>query len=327
MSVPKKPFVPVEPSRHMPPNVYFLYGNDEFAISQRLREFEVDFPDPSSAEMNITHLDARSMTESELNTAVNAMPFLAPKRLIFLCDPSVKYIKPGERRKFEGFLEKVPETAKLVCYETIEPKEAPKHWLVKWVAKNNKLVQSQTFMLPRHREMTGWIVNETKSQSGEIEASAAAKLAEMVGTDTRQASQEIAKLLAFNNWDRPISLADVAAIGLVTSQESLFDFVDALASGNGRSAQHLLQRLLEEEDPFALWGMVVRQFRLLLQAREVRDMVREALSPGFPHLLDHRVSVLWTHHGHAGDRGGGRVLNRCTRRGHKVVWLGRFPEL
>jgi DNA polymerase-3 subunit delta len=51
----------------------------------------------------------------------------------------------------------------------------------------------------------------------------------------------------------------------------VFDFVDALSSGNGKSAQHLLHRLLETEDLFALWGMVVRQFRLLIQAREILD--------------------------------------------------------
>jgi DNA polymerase III subunit delta len=63
----------------------------------------------------------------------------------------------------------------------------------------------------------------------------------------------------------------VEAVCIVTSQQSVFDFVDALSNGNGKSAQYLLHRLLESEDPFALWGMVVRQFRLLLQAREILD--------------------------------------------------------
>jgi len=93
----------------------------------------------------------------------------------------------------------------------------------------------------------------------------------MVGVDTRQAGMEIAKLLAYVNWARPVKVEDVEAVCIVTSQQSVFDFVDALANGNGKSAQYLLHRLLESEDPFALWGMVVRQFRLLLQAREILD--------------------------------------------------------
>jgi DNA polymerase-3 subunit delta len=32
-----------------------------------------------------------------------------------------------------------------------------------------------------------------------------------------------------------------------------------------------LQRLLEQQDPYSTFGMIVRQFRLLLQARQVLD--------------------------------------------------------
>jgi DNA polymerase-3 subunit delta len=126
-------------------------------------------------------------------------------------------------------------------------------------------------MLPRLKEMTGWIVNETKNQGGQIEPRAAEMLKDMTGVDTRQAGMEIAKLLAYVNWRRPVTGSDVEAVCIVTSQQSVFDFVDALSNGNGRSAQHLLHRLLESEDPFSLWGMVIRQFRLLIQAREILD--------------------------------------------------------
>ena len=89
------------------PNVYFLYGNDEFAISRRLKDFEADFPDLTSADMNTARLEARTMTENDLNTAVNAMPFLAPKRLVLLGNPSARYSGANERKKFKEFLEKL----------------------------------------------------------------------------------------------------------------------------------------------------------------------------------------------------------------------------
>src|SRR5215211_5482795 len=220
-------------------NLYFLFGNDEFAITRKLKEFESDFTDPTSADMKTARLEARSMDENDLNNAVNAMPFLAKRRLVML--------------------------------ESVEPKEAEKHWLMKWAAKNSKLIQTKAFMLPRLKDMAGWIVNETKNQGGKIDPRAAEMLKDMVGVDTRQAGMEIAKLLAYVNWTRPVTTQDVEAVCIVTSQQSVFDFVDALANGNGKSAQHLLHRLLETEDEFSLWGMVIRQFRLLLQAREILD--------------------------------------------------------
>ncbi len=252
-------------------NIFFLYGNDEFAISRKLKEFESDFTDPTSADMNTARLDARTTSENDFNNAVNAMPFLAKRRLVLLANPSAKYNNSAVRKKFFEFLEKMQDTTRLVMYESVEPRDAEKHWLVKWAEKNEKLIQVRAFMLPRLKDMTGWIVNETKNQEGKIETRAAEMLKDMVGVDTRQAGMEISKLLAYVNWARPITGQDVEAVCIVTSQQSVFDFVDALANGNGKSAQHLLHRLLENEDPFSLWGMVVRQFRLLIQAREILD--------------------------------------------------------
>src|SRR6266545_4293345 len=105
------------------PNLYFLFGNDEFAISRKLKEFESDFPDPTSAEMNSARLDARSMSENDLNNAVNAMPFLAKRRLVLLTNPSAKYNNPSIRKKFLEFLAKAPETTRLAMYESVEPRD------------------------------------------------------------------------------------------------------------------------------------------------------------------------------------------------------------
>ena len=253
------------------PNLYFLFGNDEFAITRKLKEFEADFTDPTTADMNTARLDARALNENDLNTAVNAMPFLAKRRLVLLANPSAKYNNQAARKKFLEFVEKAPDTTRLVMYELVDARDADKHWLLKWAEKNQKLIQSRAFMLPRLNDMTGWIINEMKQQGGQIEPRAADMLKEMVGVDTRQAGMEIAKLLAYVNWARQVTVQDVEAVCIVTSQQSVFDFVDALSSGNGKSAQHLLHRLLETEDPFTLWGMVVRQFRLLIQAREILD--------------------------------------------------------
>ncbi len=258
-------------------NVIFLYGNDEFAITRRLAEFSSTFSDASFAEMNTARLDARSMGEDDLNNAVNSMPFLANQRLVLLANPSERYSTPQSRQKFFGFIAKVPPSARLVIYEhvdvrtykdkTRQEKEDEKHWLVKWMKKTG--LKLERYALPAAWEMTGWIVRNVKEQGGQVDQAAAAKLAELVGADTRQAAQEVTKLLAYVNWARPIKTADVEALSLLTAEPDIFSMVDALASGDGKSAQRLLHRLMESDDPFSVWGMVVRQFRLLLLAREV----------------------------------------------------------
>jgi DNA polymerase-3 subunit delta len=243
-----------------------LYGNDEFAITRRLNELQAAMDKDG---MNTARLEARTVSEDELNTAVNAMPFLGEKRLVFLANPSSRYNSPDSRKKFLESIAHIPPTTLLVLHETIDPRDEGKHWLVK--AADKLGIQLGRGMAPRQWEMAGWIINEAKVQGGSIEPPAAARLAEMVGEHNRQAAQEITKLLTYVNYARPITLADVEQVSIVTAQASVFALVDALANANGQQAQSLLRRLLEDEDAFALWGMVIRQFRLLILAREVLD--------------------------------------------------------
>jgi DNA polymerase-3 subunit delta len=119
--------------------------------------------------------------------------------------------------------------------------------------------------------MPRWIEGEAKKLGGRIEPDAAARLSEMVGEDTRIASQELVKLLTYVNFERPVRMADVDKVSIVSAQGNVFELVDALGQGDGKKAQHVLHQLLEDEDAFELWGMVIRQFRLLLQARELLD--------------------------------------------------------
>ncbi|MFZ5857512.1 MAG: DNA polymerase III subunit delta [Chloroflexota bacterium] len=250
-----------------------LYGTDEFAISRRLADISAKTDKDG---MNTSRLEARLTSDEELNNAVNSMPFLADKRLVILANPSQKYGAGEPRKKFTAFLEKVPPTTLLVLHENVE-KEPEKHWLVKWAAKSGN-AKAEALMAPKARDMQGWIVNEMKNQGGKISTDAASKLSELVGADTRQAAQEIAKVLAYVNWARPVDVQDVEAVCVSTAEVDIFTFVDSLAAGDGKRSQSMLRKMLEERDAFAIFPMIIRQFRLLIQAREIveaRGMVQD----------------------------------------------------
>ncbi len=259
------------------PRILYLYGNDDYALQEYLRALAADLGDATTRELNLTRLEAREASEAELYQALHAIPFLAERRLVWLANPSARFNTPPAQEKFLHLLESVPETTQLVLHEITEPKEMERHWLLRWIEKHAEHAAAQAFWRPRPREMAQWIASEVKRQGGRIEPAAASRLAEMAGVDTRQAAQEIAKLLAYVGWARAITLQDVQMVCVVSAEENLFEFVDALAQKQARRAQRLLHRLLESEDEFALWGMVIRQFRLLLQGREILDEGGDAL--------------------------------------------------
>jgi DNA polymerase-3 subunit delta len=259
------------------PVVYIFHGNDEYAIGDALADIKSQMGDPTTAEMNTTSLDGRTLNLDELVRATRSMPFLAERRLVVVRDPLGGLKSNKARDKFKNILETVPPSTALVIQISkpmVDPRNRRKgqtHWLEKWAANQEGRVFLREFTLPKGPQMVNWIRTQARERDGDFNHLAASLLGSYVGDDPRLAVQEIEKLLAYVNYQRPVEPDDVEYLVAYAGETSVFDMVDALGARNGREAQRLLHRLMEADDPLRLFGMVVRQFRLLLLTREMLD--------------------------------------------------------
>jgi DNA polymerase-3 subunit delta len=251
------------------PQFTLLHGNDEFAIAAHIEKLCAGLGDPSNTDMNIARFDGRAGLDYEaFNSSVNTAPFLAPRRVVVLMHPIPALNSPETRKKVLDLFDKAQPTTTIVLAEFEELKSG--HWLVKWAQAGSRAL-IRMYNLPRRWEMPRWVESEAKKQGGRIDPDAAVLLSERVGEDTRIAAQELTKLLAYANFERPISVLDVERVSILSAQGSVFELVDALGQRDGKKAQHTLHQLLEDEEAQEFWGMVIRQFRLLIQARELLD--------------------------------------------------------
>jgi len=260
-----------------PPVVYILNGEDEFAISNFLTAIQAKMGDATTAEMNTTRLEGRSLSIDALTNAVSVMPFLASRRLVIVTNPLAKLNSPTLREKFVALLERVPPTTALVLVENRlltderDRRKGKIHWLEEWAHQAGDRAIIRTFLPPRGEVMIRWILDRAKAMGGQFTAEAAERLADQVGDEPRLLDQEIRKILTYVNFKRPVDPDDVEHLTPFSRQGDIFALVDALANHKGREAQEMLHRLLEEQDTLSIFGMVVRQFRLLILAREVMD--------------------------------------------------------
>lgn len=260
-----------------PPVIYILNGEDEFAISSFLKAIQAKMGDAATAEMNTTRLDGQTFSMDVLTNAVSAMPFLAPRRLVILTNPLAKLNSPTLREKFVALLERVPPTTALVLVEyklltdDRDRRSQRFHWLENWAHQAGDRAFFRTFSLPHGDMMVRWIQDRAKHHGGEFQKEAAESLAALVGDEPRWLEQEILKILDYVNYARPVEPDDVEQLTPFSRQGDIFAMVDDLATGKTKEAQEMLHRLLEEQDALSIFGMVVRQFRLLLLTREVLD--------------------------------------------------------
>jgi DNA polymerase-3 subunit delta len=196
------------------------------------------------------------------------------------------------RKRFLAMLDGLPPTTGLVLViddgiERGKWKSLPQietNWLRKWLNAAGDRAMYRLIQLPRMNEMAEWVRKEARQQGGQFSPEGAAALVAHVGNETQLASLEITKLLTYVDFKRPVGAEDVAELTAQAGQADVFDMVDALAGGNTRQALALLHRLLETQDPLSLFGMITRQYRLLIQAREVVDEGRGAQLANELHL-------------------------------------------
>jgi DNA polymerase-3 subunit delta len=120
------------------------------------------------------------------------------------------------------------------------------------------------------KDSTSWIIKRAKDvYDANIAPAAATALSSVTMGDLRRADNELFKLVSYVAGERAINEADVALLTPYVADASMFEMVDALAEGRGKVAVSLVHRLLDQgDDVFGLYGMITRQFRLLLLAKE-----------------------------------------------------------
>ena len=255
---------------HPPPSVYLLHGDDDLAISEFVARLREKLGDPSAADLNMQTFNGEGAELRALEEAASTAPFLARRRLIVV-QRAGACVAGGTARqqRFLEMLEDLPRTTALVLVDVSAAKGLAA--LLQWAGTHPDLAFVREFATPSGEAFVHWLRERCKGLAGEIQPEAAHLLAEAVADDPRLADQELAKLLDYVDHKRPIETADVARLTPFKGQSDVFAMVDALGEGDGRQALSRLHRLLEDEPARYAFAMIIRQFRLLLMARETLD--------------------------------------------------------
>jgi len=258
--------------------VIVLHGENELEIEEARTALEASVGDAATRSMNILSLDGRRISPPELQAACAAAPFLATHRLVI-----VEGIFTRERRRareesaFLEALSAVPPTTWLVL---VEPRTLPDdHPLLRWVAAHPDRGEARHFPLPSPGALPEWVMARARHHGGTFTPQAASALAALL-TDPRLLDQEIRKLVTWAAG-RPVTPQDVERLVPYAAPIRLFELTEALGRRDVRRALAALHRLLAEgEHPLGLFGMIVRQFRLMLLMKEQLEEGRSPAEAG-----------------------------------------------
>lgn len=262
------------------PAVYLFYGDNRFAISQALDSLRLKLG--SAASLDLMRFSASKLDLAALQQACSSAPFMADRRLVIV--EGAESLPKTERFQEElvTVLDRVPASTALVfaaqvdldrrSLETFQKRSA----LYRWATDNPQQAFVRQFASPRGAAFAAWLTERAEELGGQLEPQAAELLTESIDEDELLGEQELQKLIDYTTPDRPISAEDVERLTPIYGQTDIFEAIDGLGTGAGSFGK--LQRLLEEQDPSYVFLMVVRQFRLLLQARYALEQGRDPTS-------------------------------------------------
>jgi DNA polymerase III subunit delta len=248
--------------------LYLLHGDNDLRREEALAALvrETGLTD-DLRDLNMETLSG-SITAGDLRRACDPIPFLGEARVVTVRG-GLSNLKGDAARSVAEYFPHLPPTTHLAFVE--EGKISKRSIVYKALEEAGANIEH--FTLPNARSLPGWIVNRTRRRGGRIDRRAAARLAQNIGPKLRILDQEIQKLMLYVGEDEVIMPEDVQVmVPYIQAADVIFNMVDAVGQRNPQRATLYLHRLLDAgEHPLGIFGMVVRQFRLLMQVRWMLD--------------------------------------------------------
>ncbi|HOF86503.1 MAG TPA: DNA polymerase III subunit delta [Armatimonadota bacterium] len=201
-----------------------------------------------------------------------ALPFLGSGRLVIVRNADL--LATDQQKALAAGLATVPPMNRVLL---VTGEAAPGKKAAKLAADLQKAIEKRGTVYDCARmgedELKEWVRELLHGWGQTIEPAALQTLIARAGTELRRVQVEVEKLSLMVGDGGTIRAADVELLTPQLAEESVFHLADAVAARNAAKALDILRDLLEGqlESPYRLFPMLVRQFRLIWQAKVMLD--------------------------------------------------------
>ncbi len=266
--------------------VYLFYGEEDYLRRQAVSELTRRLLPAEAAQFNYDLLDGEEASLGMVISLAQAPPFLSSRRLVVvrhapyfagrgkkvpdagadaLPEEEAKEKAAPEEKAFLAYLQNPAPTACLVL-ETGHPVDQRKK-IFKAVQKTGQAIE---FARLRSADLNRWLLKQAARAGKKMAPAAADLIINRVGQSMTLLNNELQKLIAYTGESGMITREDVLQTTPRLVEENIFAVVDALGERRAKRALAGIRDLLAAgEPPPVILAMVARQFRLLLQVKEL----------------------------------------------------------
>lgn len=240
--------------------IYLLYGEEGYLKKQYREKLRRAIAKDGDT-MNVSCFAGKGIHPPELIDLAETMPFFAEYRLIIVEDSKLF------KNKSDDLAAYMKETAESTIFLFVEEEVDKRGKMYKNVKAAGTIVE---FPKQTERILSQWILSRLMKEKKKITQTVMQQFLSTVGSDMWNIDRELEKLLCYTMGKEIIEREDITAVCVPQLTNKIFDMVHAIGEKNRDKALTLYYDLLAlKEPPMRILFLIVRQFRILLQIKEL----------------------------------------------------------
>lgn len=256
-------------------NIYLVYGRETFLIDEILNISKM-LVNETTKDFNYQIIDENNMSLDYIKSSIETLPLMDDKRVIVIKDMDAfkgnsKFISKDEEEILLNYLKNIPKETIIIFLSYFRVDKRKKFF--KDLKKISKELDCEKL---KDDELFSWVKKKFKENKINIDNSNLIyfiKNQDYIEKDSQKTlydlENEIKKIKDFVQ-DSEVTKEIIDKLIPKKSDTDIFKFVDAIGNKNPNLALKSLNDMIEDgKSPLMILAMVSRQFRLILQVKEL----------------------------------------------------------
>ena len=229
-------------------------------------------------DFNLDIIDGREIALDQLISSIETLPFMDDRKIVILKDFELlkgkkKKFSDEDEKYFTEYIDKIPQTTTLVfiVYGDIDKRKS----LVKKISKNgivfncDKLSDMDLFKWVKKKfDNKNVLIDNAQimyfiNQEGYLDKSSEKTLSDL--------ENEINKISSFVGKENKVTNEIIDQLSQKKVENDIFKLIDYIGQKNSSDAMKILNDMLYEgESVFGIFSMIARQFKVIMQVRQLQ---------------------------------------------------------
>jgi DNA polymerase-3 subunit delta len=266
----KRALKDIQAGRQAP--VYLCYGPEKYKMREFIQVLTDSLIEPEHKEFAVSKFDLSEISLSSVLEDAETLPFMVPKKLV-IAKNALFFTGAKESTKIEHHLDRLTDYLKSPAEHTVVvfTVDADKLDERKKIVKALKDMEAAVpFLSLSPEELQQWVAARARQRGFSFTGEATDQLILYTGGNLQSLSAEIEKISLYVGAGSEATTDVIDQLVARSTEQNVFILIEDIVNVRLERAFVILEELLKQrEEPIKIAALIARQFRIMLQVKEL----------------------------------------------------------